>query len=240
MARPTDVNYADGVKPGSLRVRVRERIQIARGVSAQGFYARNLRPGELAFDVGANVGNHTAAMLAAGARVVAVEPQASLAAELAHAFPAATVVAKAASDKLGSATLLTSTNHHELATLNPAWADQWRAYAQRGSDELVALTTLDELIARHGVPVFVKVDAEGLEDKVLAGLGQAVAQVLFEVHDDLPEVAERAFERLEQLGRFEYRLMERESWLARKPVTAEVALASLPACYGNVHARRRG
>ena len=41
------------------------------------FYATILAPGDLAFDIGAHAGNRTRAMLRAGARVVALEPQAA-------------------------------------------------------------------------------------------------------------------------------------------------------------------
>ncbi|MFN4087767.1 MAG: FkbM family methyltransferase, partial [Alphaproteobacteria bacterium] len=39
------------------------------------FYSAFLEPGDLAFDIGAHVGNRTRAMRATGAHVVAVEPQ---------------------------------------------------------------------------------------------------------------------------------------------------------------------
>ena len=40
------------------------------------FYSLLLQPGELAFDIGAHVGNRSRALAGAGARVVALEPQA--------------------------------------------------------------------------------------------------------------------------------------------------------------------
>jgi hypothetical protein len=42
-------------------------------------YMHFLRPGELAFDIGANCGEVTEVMLALGCRVVSVEPQAHIA-----------------------------------------------------------------------------------------------------------------------------------------------------------------
>src|SRR5437764_12320475 len=74
-------------------------------VSAYCFYATRLRFGQVAFDVGANHGAHTAMMVNRGARVVALEPQAKLAAQLADRFPTATVLPVAASDHPGEAQL---------------------------------------------------------------------------------------------------------------------------------------
>ncbi len=45
-----------------------------------------IRPGDLCFDIGANKGDYTSALLEAGARVVAVEPQPSCIRELSARF----------------------------------------------------------------------------------------------------------------------------------------------------------
>jgi FkbM family methyltransferase len=216
------------------------RARIGRGVSAQGFYAQRLRFRDLAFDIGASAGEHTAAMLKRGARVVAVEPQADLARRLGHDFPAATVRAVGVSDQPGEATLITSSDFDQVATLNPAFQDTFHGFAWDG-EESIRLTTLDDLIAEFGLPAFVKIDTEGLEDKVLAGLSQPLGQFLFEVHAEMPDVAARAFERLAALGTYEYRLMRQsEPWVLGPPVSATAILADLPAFpdLGDVWARQ--
>ena len=45
-------------------------------------YGEFVAPGDLAFDIGAHVGNRTRALVALGCRVVAVEPQPAVAATL--------------------------------------------------------------------------------------------------------------------------------------------------------------
>ena len=229
-------SVADRVKGMAVLARAR----IGRGISAQGFYAQRLRFRDLAFDIGANTGEHTAAMLQRGARVVAVEPQADLARRLGHDFPAATVRAVGVSDQPGEATLITASDFHEVATLNPAFRDTYHGFAWDGQ-ESIRLTTLDDLIAEFGLPAFVKIDTEGLEDKVLAGLSQPVGQFLFEVHAEIAEVAARAFEHLAALGSYEYRLMRQSKpWVFGPPFSAAAILADLPRFpdLGDVWARR--
>src|SRR5947209_18142974 len=70
-------------------------------VSEYCFYATKLRFRDLAFDIGANRGVHMRQMLNRGARVVAVEPQADLAAQLTKRFPSATVLQAAVIDHPG-------------------------------------------------------------------------------------------------------------------------------------------
>jgi FkbM family methyltransferase len=213
----------------------RYRARAARGVSARGFYAHRLRPGDLAFDIGANLGQHTEAMLKSGAHVVALEPQTDLARALARKFPAATVLPVGASDQPGEAILLTSKDHPEIATLEPAFA-ALHPTAEWDGEAMIRLTTLDELISEFGLPAFVKVDAEGFDDKVLTGLSQPVEQISFEIQPGLLDVARQSFRRLAALGCYECRVMWQESWQPSAPMTAAAILTDMPS-YGNVYAR---
>jgi FkbM family methyltransferase len=234
----------------SLRDRARRfgvhaRARIGRGESIQGFYAQHLRFGELAFDVGANKGDHTRYMLKLGARVVAIEPQPDLAGFLRREFPSVTVVEAGLSDAPGEGRLMTASGHDNVATLNPDWPDAMKATVTDAEvvydgQETIRLTTLDELIAEHGRPALVKIDTEGLDDKVVAGLSRPVDQFLFEVVAAAPDVAARVCERLDELATYEYRVMTWHlSWQFGPPVTPEAILAD-PPFLGNVHARRVG
>jgi len=177
-------------------------------------------------------------MVHRGARVVALEPQASLARDLAEHFPEVTVLSAAVGDQCGTAVMHTSSAHSELSTLNEAWAnDADEIGAAWDCRQTVRVTTLDELIARFGRPELVKIDTEGYEDRVLAGISQPVRQVLFEVHASLREVAASAFEHLGRLGHYEYRVMERESWILGPCTTADAVMSSLPS-WGDVYARQ--
>src|SRR3972149_2335437 len=60
----------------SLRIYYGDR---ARRAGMDALYRRFLKPGDLAFDIGAHVGDRVASFRRLGARVVAVEPQPQLA-----------------------------------------------------------------------------------------------------------------------------------------------------------------
>jgi hypothetical protein len=62
------------------------------------------------------------------------------------------------------------------------------------------MTTLDALIAAHGVPAFIKIDVEGFEGEVLAGLTQPVRALSFEFTTIQRAVAQACVARCVELG----------------------------------------
>ena len=171
-------------------------------------YGRFIKAGDLVFDVGAHVGDRVAAFRRLGARVVAVEPQrAPLAVlRLLHGRDRAVTIEPGA---LGRAegvvelkinpdnpTVSTASRDFIRAAANaPGWEGQ--AWTKQRT---VAMTTLDALIARHGTPAFIKIDVEGFEAEVLAGLSRPVGALSFEFTTIQREVAATAIDRAAALG----------------------------------------
>ena len=178
------------------------------------FYRCFVQPGDLCFDVGAHLGNHTAAWLSLGARVVAVEPQQDFAAFLQRLYGKrrdVTLLDKALGAARGQATLHTSALTPTVSTLSEDWIESVRPEPGFAAVEWegrlpVAVTTLDSLIEAHGPPAFCKIDVEGHEAAVLAGLSQALPQLCFEFLPAALPVALACLERLGALGDYRYNL----------------------------------
>ena len=200
-------------------------------------YRRFVTAGDLAFDIGAHAGNRTRALAALGCHVVAVEPQADFARLLRHLFarsPGVTIVEEAAGRAAGHATLAVSERTPTVTTVSSSWRDARRDEADFAGVKWnrfvdVPVTTLDALIARFGMPAFVKIDVEGSEPDVLAGLSQPVPVVSFEYLPRALDLAEACSGRLRELGDYRFTWSPGESfrlatevWLSRPELIASL------------------
>jgi FkbM family methyltransferase len=214
------------------------------------FYRGFVRPGDLAFDIGAHVGNRTLALASCGARVVALEPQAIFHRFLERTLPReVTLLRMAAGARSGQARLAVSTLHPTVSSLKPgldkqlATAPGFENVSWDG-EEWVDVTTLDELIRAHGRPNFIKIDVEGFETDVLEGLSQPVPCVAFEyLTADLP-AARACLTRLDALGDYSYNLTRAEEHVFRLPewTSSDRMMAALEAQshredWGDIYAR---
>jgi hypothetical protein len=68
----------------------------------------------------------------------------------------------------------------------------------------VRVVTLDELVAEHGVPAFCKIDVEGFEAEVLAGLTTPVRALSFEYLPQAHDAFLAALEQVRRLGDYVY------------------------------------
>jgi FkbM family methyltransferase len=158
------------------------------------FYSGFVRPGALAFDVGANVGTYSKMFLSLGASVVAIEPTPSLIKDL-RRIPRLKVEGCALGDADGVLPLSVSKLNH-LNSLVPSWEKQI-AGTHGGQPVNVPVTTLDALVAKYGMPDFIKVDVEGYEFKVLSGLSKMPKYLGFEFHAAEIEAAIACINRLQ-------------------------------------------
>jgi FkbM family methyltransferase len=211
----------------SLRIYYGDR---ARRDAMDALYRRFLKPGDLAFDIGAHVGDRIASFRRLGARVVAVEPQPALVRvlRLLYALDRKVAIEPVAVGRTeGSVELKLNPRNPTVATASDSfvaaaggavgWEGQRWTRTRR-----VPMTTIDALIARHGAPQFAKIDVEGFEDEALAGLSQPLPALSLEFTTIERLIALRAISRLSQMAdyRFNAAIGESQIFEFDEPVDA--------------------
>jgi FkbM family methyltransferase len=216
-------------------------------------YARFVRPGDLVFDVGSHVGDRIAAFRRLGARVVACEPQPALVKALRLIYrrdSSVTIESVAVGAKAGEIELKINVDNPTVSTASNDFvkasegAPGWEG--QRWSKSVtVPMTTLDALIARHGMPAFMKIDVEGFEAEALAGLTRPVAALSFEFTTIQRDVTQACIRRCAELGYARYNAALGESqtlvhddWQSAQAIGHWLAALPMSANSGDVYAMR--
>lgn len=214
-------------------------------------YGELLKPGDLAIDVGAHVGTRTRAMRSAGARVIALEPQDLFARYLRFTLPRDIVLIEAAAGASAStAELAVSSRHPTVSSLRADFIEG--AATAPGFDhvhwdrtERVPVVTLDSIIAHYGEPAFIKIDVEGFETEVLAGLSQAPRMLSVEYLPAFSTLTDAVIDRLEALAPYRFNPVAGErsgflwpEWRAAPAVRDWLAALSADAPSGDLFARR--
>jgi FkbM family methyltransferase len=214
-------------------------------------YAKFIRPDDLVFDIGAHVGDRIRAFRRLGARVVAVEPQPALFRTLTVLFgrdDRVTLVPSAVGRVSGTATMMINLDNPTTSTLSRDFIEAsrgaagWEAQAWPQSLP-VPVTTLDELIGKHGVPSFIKLDVEGFEAEALGGLSHRIPALSFEFTTIQRAVGLASLERCTALGytRFCAALGESQrlgEWLGAADVAHWLTTLPHAANSGDIYARR--
>jgi FkbM family methyltransferase len=214
-------------------------------------YGQFVHSGDLVFDVGAHVGNRIASFRRLGARVVAVEPHPALVKVLKLLYgrtPTVTVEAAAIGNRMGIAKLMINIDNPTTSTASPAFIDAARGAAGWEAQHWptsvnVTMTTLDAIMARYGTPDFIKIDVEGFEAEVLAGLSRRVSALSFEFTTIQRDLAAACVARCVELGytRFNAALGESQSlvhanWLNASAIARWLAALPHAANSGDVYA----
>jgi FkbM family methyltransferase len=181
------------------------------------FYQQFIQPKDLVFDVGANVGNRVQVFLAISAKVIAVEPQPACINTLEEKFGNDIVIEKVGLGKESGVLEMFIANDSTISTFSKEFIEntsthRFSNYAWNQTLE-VPIVTLDSLIEKHGVPQFCKIDVEGFELNVLAGLTHKIPYLSFEYC--VPEMMQNMLDCLRRLneinpaGLFNYSIAEK-------------------------------
>ncbi len=213
-------------------------------------YRRFVSPGDLVFDIGAHTGGRVGWFRSLGARVVAVEPNPALQRVMGWLYgrDASVVrVAVAVGATPGHMTIHYSTGNPMLSTLAGDWVSEARV--TQGFQEIewdraetVEVTTLDALVARHGVPAFTKIDVETAEADVLTGLSRPIPALSFEFLNGQQARAETCLDLLTALGPYRFALSPAESftlpdgWVDAAALRAQLARIPDEVGSGDVYA----
>jgi FkbM family methyltransferase len=175
----------------------RERFEFRRKMRK--FFAPFIQRDDLVFDVGAHIGRYSEIFSDLGGRVISIEPNPYSYEQLKRLSNVRNVqVEHCAAGDLPGKLKLRVCEDSVLSTV----ADDYYEQAKRSSTHKdvrwfdsveVQVVTLDQLAERYGIPAFVKIDAEGYDDRVLRGMSFRPKALTFEYARILPEVAARCF-----------------------------------------------
>ena len=217
------------------------------------FYGQFIKPEDLCFDIGAHLGNRSAAFLALKANVVSLEPQPICISYLEKKFnnnPSITIVQKGVAANPGIRSMHLSHSAPTISTLTED--DTWR---ERVADDTgfevdwseridVECTTLDELIDEYGVPAFCKIDVENYELEVLKGLSIAIPCLSFEYYPPFTHSATECIDLLTRLGSYEFNWSFGETlrlnsvdWIEAGEMKRILSGYSKASEYGDIYAR---
>lgn len=174
------------------------------------FYKQVLKPDDIVFDVGAHVGTRARAMRRAGAKVVALEPQAPFSSFLKLTLPSDIILIDAAvGGTEQEAEMSVSSKHPTVSSLRTDFVSDAKTshgfeHVRWDSKQMVRVLTLDGLIRDHGLPSYIKIDVEGFELEVLSGLTQPVQMLSVEYLPGFLHLTHKVLDRIEQLGEYSF------------------------------------
>ena len=215
------------------------------------FYAHFIRPSDVVFDVGANIGVYAEVFSRLGATVVAIEPNAECCEKIKVIARMRKIFIEncAAGETVGTAEFHLC-EENTMSTLNEQWVEavsksELHSQTKWLNKVQVPVKTLDVLANQYGKPSFIKIDAEGYDDHVLAGMSFQPAALSFEFNVNGRDVAldclktpvlSEGFVFNYTMGHnFRYQL---DDWVTATELAERLRTFDGPEEYGEVFARR--
>ncbi|MGC8657896.1 MAG: FkbM family methyltransferase [Desulfomonilaceae bacterium] len=209
-----------------------------------------VKPGDLVFDVGANVGAYVSIFLRLGAKVVAVEPQQDCLKTLRSKFgndPRVSIEPVALGSREEQGFIYLSEVRNPISSMSLEWIEAVKrsgrfGFFRWGSPEPVSVTTMDRMISKYGVPSFCKIDAEGYEHQILEGLSVPVERLSFEYHVEYLHKLEPCLTALSDLGAYWFNftigqqpLFKSSEWLDAEALLKRLQGLSVRTLQGDIY-----
>lgn len=203
----------------------------------------------LVFDIGAHTGNKSRLFLELGCKVVAIEPQKNCMAELKklkEKYPFLIIENCAVGKQEEQADFFTGVNS-ETSTLSNDFKTHYEKLgtAKYISSEKVPVTTLKKLFQKHGVPYYLKIDAEGFDEQIISTLDVPVEALEFEYLQPFKANCLNCVDKILSLDHYEFNFCRNEHpsfYFSRWQGGDEFknALQALPnsVLHGNIFARQ--
>jgi hypothetical protein len=136
-----------------------------------------------------------------------------------------------------------------ISSLSKEWVNAVKSsgrFAAYSWDEtlMVPVTTLDSLIQDFGLPCFCKIDVEGFEAEVLAGLSKPIEALSFEFTPELTKTTVGCVAHLAAIGAYEFNFdvnesmqLQLTSWVGPQEIIKELTAITDYRLFGDVYAR---
>lgn len=180
------------------------------------FYKQFVQPGDVVFDVGANIGNRTETFLQIGAKVIAIEPQPDCVKILKKNFGNSIIIEEVGLSKVEGELEMHIANDTTISSFSKDFINSTKQSRFNHScwetTMKIPVTTMDTLIEKYGIPKFCKIDVEGFELEVLKGLHHPIPYLSFEYC--VPEMMQNVLQCIDYLhqlvptGKFNYSIGE--------------------------------
>lgn len=214
------------------------------------FYSSFVRPDDLVFDIGANIGTRLGTFLELGAQVVAVEPQTTCFSALLrkHRSNPKVHLIHAGLDGADGMKAIHLCENDALSSMSDRWIAGVRESGRFGTlrwerQEMARVTTLDSIIEQYGIPSFCKIDVEGYELHVIQGLSKRIPCLSFEYNPELRGDSEEIIQRLSEIGEYVFNYcvgepdrLEMAQWV--DPVQMMSTLKTLASGHLDIFAKR--
>jgi FkbM family methyltransferase len=195
-------------------------------------YKKFIKPGDLVFDIGANIGKFTKLFLKLNAKIICVEPQRDLADDLVEKFKKNDSVF-VINNGIGSYKTKSMFYICEDNTKS-SFIKDWNKKSHENifkikSSYEIDIITLDDLIERFGTPTFCKIDVEGFELEVLKGLNKPIKYLSFEFHKFNIDYTKKCIKELKKLGKpvFKYYYSNNFNLLSKNWMSSKELIRSL-------------